>query len=165
MMPGFGFSMAATALVGQALGAEKPTRADRASWFATRSCLVWMGAMGVVFFFGGPWIMRAFTDDVEIIRHGAAALRVIALAQPGQAFGVVLAGSLRGAGDTRYPMVSTGLTMWLVRLPLAYLFGITLALGLAGIYLGWFADSIVLGIANYLRYRTGRWKERRLVMA
>ena len=81
------------------------------------------------------------------------------------AFGVVLAGSLRGAGDTRYPMFSTGLTMWLVRLPLAYLFGITLAFGLAGIYLGWFADSIVLGTANYLRYRTGRWKERRLVLA
>ena len=133
MMPGFGFSMAATALVGQSLGARNPARADRVSWFSTRACLAWMGTMGIVFFFGGPWIMRAFTDDVEIIEHGVAALRVVALAQPGQAIGIVLAGSLRGAGDTRFPMFTTALAMWAVRLPVAWIFGITLGFGLAGL--------------------------------
>ncbi|CAA9588816.1 MAG: hypothetical protein AVDCRST_MAG88-4450, partial [uncultured Thermomicrobiales bacterium] len=72
LMPGFAFSMAATALVGQSLGARDPARADRASWFATRACLAWMGAMGVVFVVGGHWIMRAFTADAAIIAHGVA---------------------------------------------------------------------------------------------
>jgi putative MATE family efflux protein len=165
MMPGFGFSMAATALVGQSLGARNPQRAGRASLFATRSCLAWMGAMGLVFFVGGPWIMRLFTNDPAIVEHGVAALKMVALAQPGQAIGMVLAGSLRGAGDTRYPMVTTGAVMWLVRLPLAYLFGITLGMGLAGVYLGWVADSLVLATLNFLRYRTGRWKQNRVAVA
>lgn len=165
MMPGFGFSMAATALVGQSLGARDPFRADRASWFATRACLTWMGIMGLVFFFGGPWIMRAFTDDQAIIEHGIAALRVIALAQPGQAIGIVLAGSLRGAGDTRFPMLTTGLAMWVVRLPVAWYFGTVLDLGLAGIYLGWVGDASVLGFVTWLRYRAGGWKARRISFA
>ena len=165
MMPGFGFSMAATALVGQSLGARDPLRAERASGFATRLCTAWMGAMGLVFFLGGLWIMRAFTADSEIIGHGAAALRVVALAQPGQALAMVLAGSLRGAGDTRYPMITTGLAMWLVRLPVAWLCGITLGWGLAGVYLGWVLDSVVLGLLTWLRYRTGGWKEWRVAIA
>ena len=163
MMPGFGFSMAATALVGQGLGARDPERAERASGFATRACLLWMGLMGVVFFIGGPWIMRAFTDDPTIIEQGALALRVVALAQPGQAVGMVLAGALRGAGDTQYPMITTGVTMWLVRLPVAWLLGITLGFGLAGVYLGWVLDSVVLSLLNWRRYKAGEWKTRQLV--
>jgi putative MATE family efflux protein len=165
MMPGFGFSMAAMTLVGQSLGANNPTRASRASWFSTRSCLAWMGTMGLVFFFGGPWIMRLFTSDPEIIALGASALKVIALAQPGQAFGMVLAGSLRGAGDTRYPMITTGAAMWFVRLPVAWLFGIALGFGLPGVYLGWVVDTLVLAALNWARYRTGAWQQRRVAVA
>ena len=163
MMPGFGFAMAATALVGQSLGARNPLRADRASWFATRACVAWMGSMGVAFFFFGEWMMGFFSDDPTIISQGTAALRIVALAQPGQAIGMVLAGSLRGAGDTRFPMITTGLAMWLVRLPVAWLLGIVLGFGLVGIYLGWVLDSVVLGFLTWRRYRTGNWKTGKLV--
>ena len=165
MMPGFGFSMAAMTLVGQALGAGNPDRAKRASWFATRSCFVWMGTMGLVFFFFGHWIMGLFTSDPAIIENGAIALKVVALAQPGQAFGMVLAGSLRGAGDTSYPMFTTGAAMWFVRLPVAYLFGITLGFGLGGVYLGWVIDTLVLAALNWARYRTGGWQKRKVAIA
>ncbi len=165
MMPGFGFSMAAMTLVGQSLGAENPVRAERASWFSARSCIFWMGAMGLAFFFGGPQIMQLFTDDAGIIAQGAAALKIVALAQPGQALGMVLAGALRGAGDTRYPMMSTGGVMWLVRLPVAWFCGIFLGFGLVGVYSGWLVDSIVLSGLNWLRYRTGAWKKRRVAVA
>ncbi len=96
---------------------------------------------------------------------GAAALKVVALAQPGQALGIVLAGSLRGAGDTRFPMVTTAVAMWVVRLPVAWFFGITLGLGLPGVYLGWVLDSLVLGLLTWLRYRNGGWKAREVVLA
>jgi putative MATE family efflux protein len=165
MMPGFGFSMAAMTLVGQALGANNPGRASRASWFATRSCFAWMGTMGLIFFFFGHWIMGLFTSDPVIIENGSIALKMIALAQPGQAFGMVLAGSLRGSGDTSYPMFATGAAMWFVRLPLAYLFGIVLGYGLGGVYLGWVVDTIVLAGLNWARYRTGRWQLRKVAIA
>lgn len=164
MMPGFGFSMAAMTLVGQSLGANNPARAKNASWFSMRSCLVWMGLMGVVFFFGGPWIMTLFTDDPAIIAQGAAALKVIAFSQPGQAFGMVLAGSLRGAGDTRYPMFTTAAAMWFVRLPVAWVLGITLGFGLVGVYVGWVVDTVVLSLLNWARYRTGKWQKRRVAV-
>ena len=165
MMPGFGFSMAATALVGQSLGASNPLRAERVAWFSARSCIFWMGAMGLAFFFLGPQIMGLFTADAAIIAHGAAALKIVALAQPGQAFGMVLAGALRGAGDTRYPMMTTGGVMWLVRLPVAWFCGIVLGFGLVGVYSGWLVDSLVLSGLNWLRYRTGAWKQRRVAVA
>jgi putative MATE family efflux protein len=165
MFPGFGFSMAATALVGQSLGARNPERARAAAQTATRACIVWMSVMGVFFFIFAEPIMRLSAsgeDKQQIIDAGVAALRVIAFAQPFQAIGFVLAGALRGAGDTRWPMVSTGLSMWLFRIPLAYAFAITFDLGLAGVYLAMGADNAILMALNVWRWRQGSWATRRL---
>ncbi len=160
MFPGFGFSMAATALVGQSLGARNPARARAAAMTATRACVVWMSAMGVAFFvFAEPIMKLSATGDERqtIIDAGVAALRVIAFAQPIQAIGFVLAGALRGAGDTRFPMFSTGISMWIFRIPLAYLFAITLGLGLGGVYLAMATDNLILMALNIWRWRQGRW--------
>jgi putative MATE family efflux protein len=160
MFPGFGFSMAATALVGQSLGANNPARARAATLTATRACVVWMSVMGVLFFVLAEPIMRLSATGEEkqaIIDSGVAALRVIAFAQPIQAIGFVLAGALRGAGDTRFPMISTGISMWIFRIPLAYAFAITFDLGLAGVYLAMSTDNLILMFMNVWRYRQGRW--------
>jgi putative MATE family efflux protein len=165
MFPGFGFSMAATALVGQSLGAGNIPRARSATLTAARGCLVWMSAMGVIFFlFAEPIIALSATgeDKDAIMAAGIDALRVIALAQPVMAIGFVVSGALRGAGDTRFPMYATGLGMWVFRLPLAYFFAITLDLGIAGVYLGMFVDqTIVMGLMIW-RYRQGKWVNSRL---
>lgn len=165
MFPGFGFSMAATALVGQSLGAGNVPRARAATFTAARGCLVWMSVMGLIFFFfAEPIIGLSATgeDRAEIMSAGVEALRVIALAQPVMAIGFVVAGALRGAGDTRFPMYATGLGMWIFRLPLAYFFAILLDLGIAGVYLGMFVDqTIVMGLLIW-RYRQGKWKTSRL---
>ena len=165
MFPGFGFAMAATALVGQSLGAKNIARAKAVSATATRACMVWMTGMGVIFFvFAGPImdIGASGPDRQEIIDAGVGALRIIAVAQPIQAIGFVLAGSLRGAGDTRWPMYSTAVAMWIFRLPLAYVFAITLGLGLAGVFLAMAVDNLILSVMNYWRYRKGDWAHRKL---
>jgi putative MATE family efflux protein len=168
MFPGFGFAMAATALTGQSLGAGNPARARAATLTATRACVVWMSLMGVAFFvFAGPIMEFSAPDEAdrqEIIDAGVAALRVIAFAQPFQAIGFVLAGALRGGGDTRFPMFSTGISMWIFRIPLAYVFAITLDLGLAGVYLAMATDNAILMVMNIWRYRQGKWVNSRLVM-
>ena len=162
MFPGFGFSMAATALVGQSLGAKNPERARHVGMTATRWCLAWMSTMGVLFFvFATPIMEFAATGEnkAEIIEAGVDALRLIAFIQPPLAIGFVLAGILRGAGDTRFPMFSTSVTMWLLRVPLAYLLGVELDWGLQGIYIGMFFDTVVLMILNLWRYFQGGWLE------
>ena len=165
MFPGFGFSMAATAMVGQSLGARNPDRAKASALTATRACVVWMSVMGVLFFvFAEPIMKLSATGEnkQEIIDAGVAALRVIAFAQPIQAVGFVLAGALRGAGDTRFPMVSTGISMWIFRIPLAYGLAITAGLGLGGVYLAMGIDNLILMVLNLWRYRQGKWLTSRL---
>lgn len=157
-MPGLGFAIAATALTGQSLGARKPEQARQATWHATRAALIWMSAIALAMFIFGPQVMRLFSNDPEIIAMGADALKVIALTQPAQAIGQVLAGGLRGAGDTRYPMWVTTAAIWLVRLPLAYLFGPILRLSLAAIYMSNVADSVVRAALVWHRYRRGAWQ-------
>lgn len=166
MFPGFGFAMAATALVGQSLGAGNVARAKAATRIATRACMVWMSIMGVVFFaFAEPIMSLAASgeDRDQIIDAGVSALRVIAFAQPIQAIGFVIAGSLRGAGDTRWPMISTAVSMWIFRLPLAYLFAIPFGLGLAGVYLAMATDNLILMAMNLWRYRRGDWTNQQVL--
>ncbi len=161
-MPGFGFAMAATTITGQALGAERPDLARRSAKIAVAMATLWMCTMGIGLILFGHQIMHLFTQDPQIDAVGTAALRIIAFSQPLQAVGQVLAGSLRGAGDTRFPMIVTGLSVWLVRLPLGWLFGIPLHGGLSGVYISNVVDAGVRAAANFLRYRTGRWQHIRV---
>ncbi|HEV8633690.1 MAG TPA: MATE family efflux transporter [Chloroflexota bacterium] len=161
-MPGLGFGMAATTMTGQALGAKRADLAQRSTWIAFRMAALWMCTMGLGLFVFDEPIMRAFSDDPVIVATGAAALRVIALSQPLQALGQVMAGSLRGAGDTRFPMLATGISVWLVRLPFGWLFGVPLGWGLSGVYISNVMDAGVRAAANYLRYRSGRWRTTRV---
>jgi Na+-driven multidrug efflux pump len=123
--------------------------------------------MGVAFFvFAGPIMEFSAPDGAnrqQIIDAGTAALRVIAFAQPLQAIGFVLAGALRGGGDTRFPMFSTGISMWVFRIPLAYVFAITFDLGLAGVYLAMATDNFILMSLNIWRYRQGKWMTNRIL--
>ena len=163
MFPGFGFAMAATALVGQSLGAKNPERARKVGMTATRWCVAWMSAMGVIFFVFATPIMEFGASGEEraaIIAAGVDALRWIAFIQPALAIGFVMAGILRGAGDTRFPMFSTSVTMWLLRVPLAYLFGVQFGWGLQGIYVAMFLDTNALMALNLWRYLQGHWLER-----
>lgn len=166
LFPGFGFSTAALTLTGQSLGAGRPDRAALATWVATRACTIWMTTMGVVYFILGPWLVIPFSaGDPHIRTIAAHALKVLAFSMPIQATGLVLAGSLRGAGDTRWPMFSTGASMWFVRIPAAYLFGVVLGLGIPGAYLGLILDSAVSSGLNLWRYRSGRWQTARSLTA
>jgi multidrug resistance protein, MATE family len=170
-MPGFGFSMAATTLVGQSLGARSPKRALLGAQLAVRSALIWMSLMGVVFFFFGEFILRIFTDDPRLIDLGVQALRVIAFTQPFLALAFVLGGALRGAGDVRFPMWVTTITVWLVRLPTGAFLGLQtvclpftdmcvpgLGLGLVGIYMALIVEGVIRAVLLYFRFRSGKWQ-------
>jgi putative MATE family efflux protein len=170
-MPGFGFSVAATTLVGQSLGASSPKRAFLGAQLSTRWAVIWMGLMGVVFFFYGETLLRVFTDDPRLLDLGGEALKVIAFNQPFLAVAFVLAGALRGAGDVRFPMWVTSISVWLVRLPIGAFLGLPvvcipftdvclpgLGLGLVGIYLALVVEAAVRGVFMYARFKGGKWQ-------
>jgi putative MATE family efflux protein len=158
-MPAFGFAIAATTLTGQSLGAGRPDLAERTAWVAVRLAALWMGAMALVYFFAGEPLLRVFTDDPEVLAVGVPSLRVIALATPVWSLGMVLSGALRGAGDTRFPLLVTTVTGWAIRVPVGYVCGLLLGLGLAGVYAGTLADALLSAGLMVWRHRRGKWRE------
>ncbi len=157
-MPGFGFSMAATTLVGQGLGAKDPDLSEKCARETWRLGTMVMSFMGVIFFFFPHYFMRFLTHEVEVIALGIMCLRIVAIAQPPFATALIFAGGLRGAGDTKFPMYATIIGVWIIRLSLSMFLGIYMGLGLMGIWIAMAIDLYMRGILFYLRFRAGAWK-------
>lgn len=171
-MPGGAFQIAASTMAGQYLGAQDPQRATRSAWVACTAALVLMCLAGLVFwFYSEPLIGLFLKDKPEVVALASRLLRVIALAMPPLAIGMVLSGALRGAGDTRWPLLITVCSMGLIRLPLAtYLaqdtvvvpfLGMTVAgagLGAVGAWCGAATDLFVRSALLTARFVQGGWK-------
>ncbi|MCR4402570.1 MAG: MATE family efflux transporter [Firmicutes bacterium] len=157
-MPGLAFATAATALVGQGLGAGKPDAAERSAQEALRLGLTVMGAMALVFLAAPQYLMMIFTSDPEIIRLGSMALRVISFAQIPMGVAFIYSGALRGAGDTRSVLYVTVFAVWVVRLSATYILVSVGGLGLVGAWLAMVADWLVRGVYVWRKFRSGRWK-------
>lgn len=158
-MPGFGFAVAATTMVGQNLGAKRPDLAEKYGWEALRIG-VWTAAIGgVVLFLFPAALMRLYVDDPQIIHYGTITLRIMAFGQVPMIAGWVMAGALRGAGDTKAMLYLTGFCVWGIRLVSAYVFVNYLDLGLFGAWLAMLFDQTVRGVVATLRFKSGRWKE------
>jgi MATE family multidrug resistance protein len=157
-MPGFGFAVAGTTLVGQGLGARDPRWAERSGYLTYQMAAYLMVVMGLVFILFPHPLIRLFTDDPAVIQTAVAPLRIVGFIQPFLAGSMVFAGNLRGAGDTRFPMVVTAASVWSIRIPVASLLCLALGMGLSGAWLGMCIDQTVRGTIFFLRFRGGRWK-------
>ena len=162
-LPGYGFAIAAATMVGQSIGAGKYTRAKLENWEANRLATFIMSAMGIVFFFFPYALLRAFTSDEAVIELGTTFLKIVALLQVPLALTMVLAGSLRGAGDTRFIMIATMIGMWGVRIPIAFVVGYWLTLGVFYVWLAMIADWTLRMALMLWRYRSERWKSIRVL--
>jgi putative MATE family efflux protein len=157
-MPGFGFAVAGTTLVGQGLGAGDPERAERSGYLTFQLAAMLMSAMGLAFVLLPTPLIALFTDDPAVIEMSIAPLRIVGFVQPLLAAAMVFPGNLRGAGDTRFPMYITGASVWAIRVPAAFVLGLVLGMGLSGAWLGMAIDLVVRGVLFFLRFRSGRWK-------
>lgn len=161
-MPGMGFAVAATALVGQRLGAGDPEGAEKSALLSMRMGMLTMGTMGLLFFmFPGPFL-RIFTDDPRVIAAGIPLLRIVAFTQIPESLGFVIPGALRGAGDTRVAMYVTVAGIWGVRLSLTYVLMHWFGLGLAAAWIAMFLDWVVRASLYWLRLKQGKWKTLRV---
>lgn len=157
-MPGFGFGLAATTLVGQNLGAKEIERAEESGYIANRMAISFMFVMGLLLFPMAALFARIFTDDPEVISLATGALRTMALTLPFLGMTMTLAGALRGAGDTRWVMYSTAVGVWGARLLFSYILAFVLDFGFTGIWLGMSLDFVLRGLLTVFRFKSGRWK-------
>jgi multidrug resistance protein, MATE family len=112
-LPGIAFSITATALVGQSIGARLPSDARKAWDISLRWAIAWLGVGGVLVYIFSEQLMRIFSSDPEVIWSGVSALHALSFALPFWAVWFVSSGSLRGSGDTRTPLIVGASTMWL----------------------------------------------------
>ncbi len=112
-LPGIGFGLAATALVGQAIGAQRSDEARAVALIALRWTVIWMGGLGLWFLVFAEGLVSIFNRDPQLVATGAAAVRVVALTQPAWALTFALGGALRGLGDTLSPLVISGSAIWI----------------------------------------------------
>ncbi|MCC6314856.1 MAG: MATE family efflux transporter [Thermomicrobiales bacterium] len=111
-LPGFGFAIAATALVGQSIGAKDIAAARTAAAIATRWGVIWMAAGSALYFVFASQVMSVFTQEPAVHDAGVAALRALSMSLPFWAVWSVAGGGLRGSGDTRTPMIVGALAVW-----------------------------------------------------
>ncbi|MBW9157428.1 MATE family efflux transporter [Clostridium sp. FP2] len=156
--PGQAFGISAASLIGRSLGEGKPGKADEYGKEARRIGSIISSIMAIILFVFGPQLVGLYTKDPEIIKMSSTALKIIAFVQPFQSSQLILAGALRGAGDTIWPLVSTFIGVIGIRTILAYIFVSKLGLGLSGAWIAVFVDQFIRWVLIYSRYRTGKWK-------
>jgi len=155
---GMAFAMAASTLIGQSLGAEDKELAERYGKETRFLGSIVATTIGAVFFIFGPQIISLYSKDPEVITRGALILKMIAVIQPFQSSQLIYAGGLRGAGDTRWPLISTFIGIWFIRVTLAYLFVNGLGYGLIGAWLAICIDQVIRYGILLWRFKVGKWK-------
>jgi putative MATE family efflux protein len=176
-LSGAAFGTAAMSLVGRNLGAGQPQNAARCGWTALAMGCTIMTLMGCVFFVFAPQMFLLYCprpEQARIVELGVPVLRLVAFAMPALSCTVILTSALRGAGDTRVPVLFTWIGFLGVRIPLAYWLSSDtlnlgplgtiqgLNLGLFGAWLAMFADLFVRAAFFLHRFLSGKWQRVRV---
>jgi len=156
--PGQAFGIAASSLVGKSLGANELYEAENYIKQSRKIGSIISTTMAVLFFFFGAQIVSLYTQDPEIIKSASTILKVIAFVQPFQSSQLIIAGGLRGAGDTVWTLVATFIGVLVLRVLFAYLFVNVLEMGLIGAWIAMFVDQFARWVVIYIRFGTGKWK-------
>jgi Na+-driven multidrug efflux pump len=160
LLPSWGLSNAAATMVGQALGARDPARAEAAVWKAGFYNLCFLGTVGLLFVIFARQIGGIFTDDPEVLRYAVDCLRIIALGFLFYAYGMVVTQSFNGAGDTWTPTWINMVVFWLWEIPLAYALAIVLKMGPHGVFISITVAYTTLAVVSAALFRRGKWKTR-----
>ena len=161
-LPGLGMGMAATSLVGQALGRGEGGEARRWGWDVVRLTALVMAVLGLPALIVPDVLLAGFIHDPGVVDLARAPLRLLGASMAIDAVGLVLMNALLGAGAARQVMVVTVSLQWLVGLPLTWLFGPYLGFGLLGIWASQFGyRAVQAAVLSYL-WQRGRWAEIRV---
>ncbi len=157
-LPGFGFAAAAAALVGQNLGAGLPERAESSGWQSTWMSVAFMSATGVVIFALAEPIARFFVDTPGVVAGTVSFIHMLAASQPFMAMDFTLGGALRGAGDTRFPLLTVLIAFYGCRLGASLVVVSVLHLSLAWLWAALIGDYIARASLKAWRFKRGDWK-------
>jgi putative MATE family efflux protein len=163
ILPGFALGTAATALVGQYLGAGLPDVAEAVAKRIRFFAIIALVTMGTVQFIVAPYAVELFVrDNPEVVDTGTKLLRVFAFALPGMGIHASLSGVLRGAGDVRFVLATFTFTAWGIRVPIAAFMVLALGLTVPFAWLAAVTENWVRAALIQRRFQRGEWKQLRV---
>ena len=160
LLPSWGMANAAATMVGQALGAKNPARAERAVWQAGFYNMIFLGVIGLIFIFFAPKIIWLYTDVPDVAQYGVDCLRIVAYGFLFYAYGMVLGQSFNGAGDAWTPTIINLFVFWLWEIPLAYGLSVKMNMGPRGVFVAITVAFSTLAVVSAIVFRQGRWKQK-----
>ncbi|RDY27091.1 MATE family efflux transporter [Romboutsia weinsteinii] len=155
--------LAATALVGQYIGRGDVDGAKSTLIYLTKFATGCLVLLGFIFIPLAPWISSLYTDSSEVINISSQLIRSNSIAMIIWPMSFVLSSGLKGAGDTKYTMVTAIIGMWIFRICTGYLLGVVLGIGVLGIWIGMYTDWLIRGILYTSRLRGDKWVEHSIV--
>ncbi|MDP2871458.1 MAG: MATE family efflux transporter [Bacillota bacterium] len=161
-MPGYGFATAAGIIVGQQLGAGRPREARDGAGAAWRMGAGFMTLAGVAFLAAPAALVGVFTSDPEVVRAAARLIMIAAVAQPFIGTTEIYTGALRGAGDTRSPLLITAIGAWGVRVPVTVVAIRVLGMPIAAAWWAMVTEWVVRSVLVTMVFRRGRWQQLKL---
>lgn len=162
-VPGNALCLAATTFVGQYVGKNDIKGAKSILMYLVKFTTLSLVTIGILFVPIAEWLASFYTNDPEVIRLTAVLIKSNSIALLAWGISFVLSAGLKGAGDTRYTMVTAFIGMWVFRICLGYILGILCGIGVLGIWIAMYIDWIVRGSMYLIRLRGVKWIRHRLV--
>lgn len=161
-MPAIGTSIATATLVGKHLGEKRPEESLKTGFTAAGMGIIWGIFMGTIFLIFPEPIIRIFTTESVVVDASLKTLRIAGINQAPLAFMIIMSGALRGTGDTKGVMIITAMRLWLMFVPLTYLFTILLEQGVTGVWYAEISSFVVFSFVIFKRFRAMEWTEIRM---
>lgn len=152
-------------IVGHLIGSRRKEDAYRSGLYSLKAGLLLTMSVSILLYLVSGPLLGLFTSDEEIIRLGGQLFLLSILLEPARACNMVLISSLNAAGDVRYPVLIGIISMWGISVPAAFLLGIVLHMGLAGIWLAFAIDEWVRAAMMFFRWRKRAWERIDMVSA
>lgn len=154
---GAAFGHGSQLIVGRLAGAGDHRKAYKVCFNALKMAIASNAVISFLFFLFGRQLAGIFTRDPAIIEMVYIVLAIDMAVELGRASNLVIGNSLRGAGDVKFPVIISVLSMWGVSVTLCYVLGVVLDLGLTGIWIAFAADECFRGVLMYRRWKSRAW--------
>lgn len=148
-------------LIGYLIGAKEYESAYKRCLKSLYSGITISILMAVIFSIFSKPLLGIFTSNERILEVGGLLVLLTIILEPGRSFNMVIIGSLRAAGDIKFPTYVGILSMWGIAVPVAYILGIHFDLGLVGVWIAFIADEWFRGIIMLYRWKSRAWMTKR----
>ena len=156
-LPAFAFNLANAVIIGNLVGEKKKEEAFRSGLATALIGMVILTGMVIAVILNARWIVPFLSDHPIVIEEAKRYLYISMLSEPIMAWGLILAGGLNGVGDTRSVLMRVAVSVWLVRIPLCYLFVALFGFGAVSVWWTMNLSQLVQAFLISKRYISRRW--------